>query len=537
MNWRLIWRGLAYGKMRNKILAILGLLLVYRLLAHIPLPLAEPTQLKLLIDNLLNSEGLPQYLSLINVLSGGALASLSIMLIGLGPYINASIIMQVLTKALPRLETLQKEGEFGRRKINQYTRLLTLPLAVIQSVLAIFLVRQIATQVGGIGDILAGVGVSQWILLITALTAGAVILMWLGELITEHNLGNGISLLITVAIISQLPILVSGLYNSIFQPEADFSVFGWFTLPIQGKALLYGALLLGFMLLMTVFVVYINEAHRKIRISYAKKVQGNRTYSDVSTHLPLKLVAAGVVPIIFAVAFLTMPQLLGQIMQSSGSETWVNIGTNLAAWFSPPGLGQTGTAVFSEAISFIYPVTYFLLVVGFTYFYTNVIFSAKDIAERLQYQGGFIAGIRPGQATEKYISQVVNRLNLFGAISLGFLALTPILAQVFLGVQQLAIGGTSILILVAVALETLRQVESMALVVTYKEEPGADSEPKPAKKPKRRPSIRLKPKKRSRSASGPAASKPESSPDKRPGRPPTRPPDSKPPGRSRPARN
>ena len=489
MNWGLIWRGLQKSKMRNKVLAVFGILLVYRVLAHIPLPLAEPEQLKILIENILGSDNLPQYLSLINLLSGGALASLSIMLVGLGPYINASIIMQVLAKAVPRLETIQKDGEAGRRKISQYTRILTVPLALVQSILALFLVRPlIISQYGS--DILAQSSLSHWILLILVLTAGAVILMWLGELITERKLGNGISLLIVVAIISQLPVLISEIKNSLVSADETFSIFGWFSLPTSGQALLYSSLLIGFTLLVTIFVVYLNEAQRRIKISYAKKIEGNRAYSDVSTHLPLKLAAAGVIPIIFAIAFLTMPQIIGQLLEGA-SAPWGGIGQRLTEWFSPPGLEQTGPGIFSDPVNLIYPITYFLLVVGFTYFYTNVIISSKDIAENLQRQGGFIGGIRPGKATEKYLSRVVNRLNFFGAVALGFLALTPILAQGFLRVRQLTLGGTSILILVAVALEVLRQVESNALVATYQDSAKLETAEtiQPATKAKRKPTL------------------------------------------------
>ena len=467
MNWGLIWRGLKNSRMRNKVLAVFGILLVYRMLSHIPIPLAEPAQLKTVIDNLLNTEAVPQLLSFMNILSGGALASLSIMLVGLGPYINASIVMQVLTKAIPKLETLQKEGEFGRKKINQYTRILTLPLAIIQSFGVIFLVRQLAGQISGLGDITADATWSDWTLMVASLTAGAMILMWLGELITEKSIGNGISLLITVAIVSQLPYMMTTLYRSVVGSGEDFSLFGWFDLPIASQALWYGLILLGATLLITVFVVYLNEAHRKIELSYAKKTQGNRTYSDVTTFLPLKLIAAGVVPIIFALAFLSMPQLIGQVLVGLDSLFWVDFGNNLLVWFAPPG-SVDGT-VFATWGSYIYPTLYFLLVVVFTYFYTSVIFSAKDISERLQRQGGFIKGIRPGLETQKYLRTIVNRLNFFGSFALGFLALTPILAQAFLGTTQLALSGTSILILVAVALETLRQIESQALMVTYED--------------------------------------------------------------------
>ena len=479
MNWALIWRGLKQSEMRRKVFAVLAILVVYRLLAHIPIPLAEPTELKQILENLINSEGAPQLLSFINILSGGALASLSIMLVGLGPYINASIAIQVLTKAIPKLEALQKEGEFGRRKISQYTRILTLPLAMIQSVAAIYLVRQIADQFGGLGDITAGAGLSQWVLMVASLTAGAMVLMWLGELITERNMGNGISLLIAVGIVSQLPFIVSALYGSIVDTSANFSLFGWFNLPINQTGLIYTLILVVATLLVTIFVVYLNEAYRPIKISYAKKTQGNRAYSDVNTLLPVKLIVAGVIPIIFAIAFLSAFQLLGQILSGLDNQSLAGIGDNLLLWFTTPGSGGTG-AVFVNWQSYIYPVAYFLLVVLFTYVYTGFVFNSKNLAENLQKQGGFIANIRPGKATEKYLSQVVNRLNLFGSMSLGFLALTPILAQAFLGTAQLALGGTSILILVAVALETLRRVESNALMVTYEDyetSPGGNDRP------------------------------------------------------------
>ena len=467
MNWRLIWRGLKHADMRKKVFAVLGILVVYRMLAHVPIPLAEPTELKQILENIINSDGVPQLLSFINLLSGGALASLSIMLVGLGPYINASIAIQVLTKAIPKLETLQKEGEFGRKKISQYTRILTLPLALIQSVAAIYLVRQLADQFGGLGDITANASIGQWALMIAALTAGAMILMWLGELITEKGLGNGISLLITVGIVSQLPFIISSLYSAVVDSTANLSLFGWFELPINSSALIYSLILLVSTLLVTVFVVYLNEAFRPLRVSYAKKVQGARAYGDVSTILPVKLIVAGVIPIIFAIAFLSAFQLAGQVMSGLSNQTLAAIGDNLLLWFTSPG--SVPGEVFVGLHSYIYPVAYFLLVVAFTYVYTGFVFNSKTLAENLQRQGGFIADIRPGQLTEKYLSRVVNRLNLFGSISLGFLALTPIIAQAFLGTSQLALGGTSILILVAVALETLRKVESNALMVTYED--------------------------------------------------------------------
>ena len=213
MSWKVIWRSLKDHDMRKRLLAVLGMLLAFRVLTHIPVPLSNPETLRQLIQNLFNSANTPQLLSFINVLSGGALANFSIMIAGLGPYINASIIMQLLTKAIPQLEALHKEGEFGQKKINQYTRILTFPLAIIQSIGAIYLVRQSASSIGGLGDITANTSPMQWVLMVAALTGGSMLLMWLGELITEQSVGNGISLIITVGIVSRLPQTISDHYH------------------------------------------------------------------------------------------------------------------------------------------------------------------------------------------------------------------------------------------------------------------------------------------------------------------------------------
>ncbi len=462
MNWRIIWTSLKNRDMRNRLLAVLGMLLVFRILAHIPIPLSDPQTLKQVLENLFTGQNNSQLLSFINVLSGGALANFSIMLVGLGPYINASIIMQLLTKAIPQLEALNKEGEFGRKKINQYTRLLTLPLAIIQSIGAIYLVRTTALQVGGIGDITSNTSISQWVLMVAALTGGAMILLWLGELITEQSIGNGISLIITVGIVSSLPSTISRLLTNIVSQDAKMHLFGM-QLPISRQGLEFGLIMLAVVIAVTISIVKLNEASRKLTIHYAKRVQGNRAYGGVTTVLPIKLITAGVVPIIFAVAFLSVPTFLGQIFAGSGSARLVQIGETLRLWFQNPSVESFQQGGF---IPFVYPIVYFLLVFMFTFFYTSITFNAKEIAENLNKQGGFIEGVRTGQQTEKYLSKVVNRLTLFGAISLGILALLPIIGQVFLR-TDIAIGGTSILILVSVALETLRSIESRALMVTY----------------------------------------------------------------------
>ncbi len=462
MNWKTISLSLKNGDMRKRIFAVLGMLLVFRFLAHIPIPLSNPETLKQIIENAFNSAQSSSFVSFINVLSGGALANFSIMLVGMGPYINASIIIQLLTRAIPKLEALNKEGEFGRKKLNQYTRMLAFPLAIIQSVGMIYLVRQVASSYSGLGDITAGSSLAQWVLMVAALTGGSMILMWLGELITEKSVGNGISLVITVGIVSGLPSTISSIVSSVYDSAHKWHILG-LNLPFNRTAFYYALIMLVAVITVTWLVVKINEAARNITVNYAKRVQGSRAYGGVTTTLPIKLIAAGVIPIIFAVAFLSVPSYVGQILTSSTTEKWSTLGTNLVTWFQNPSSTTFAAGGFTP---YIYPIVYFVLVVVFTYFYTSVTFNAKEIAENLQQQGGFIGDVRAGKQTEKYLTKVVNRLTLFGSFSLGLLALMPILAQAFLKVN-IAIGGTSILILVSVALETLRAVESRALMVTY----------------------------------------------------------------------
>lgn len=462
MNWKIIGKSLGHPDMRKRVLAVLGILLVFRILAHIPVPLANPETLHQVLQNLFNSQDTPQLLSFINVLSGGALANFSIMIAGLGPYINASIIMQLLTKAVPQLEALHKEGEYGQKKINQYTRLLTLPLAIIQSIGSIYLIRQAAQSIGGIGDITANTSPMQWVLMVAALTGGSMLLMWLGELVTEQGVGNGISLLITVGIVSRLPAEISSIASSIFNKKEHWHVFGH-DLHVSTSSLIYTVIILAVVLIVTWVVVMLNEAARNLTVNYAKRVQGNRTYGGITTVLPVKLITAGVVPIIFAVAFLSVPSFVGQLLTNNHNPHLAKLGTDLSTWFTTPS-AQTFSSLGWEA--YIYPVTYFVLVFAFTFFYTSITFNSKEIAENLHKQGGFIEGVRGGEQTEKYLSKIVNRLTLFGAFSLGILAIVPIVAQVFIS-TSITVGGTSVLILVSVALQTLRAVESRALMVTY----------------------------------------------------------------------
>lgn len=469
MNWRTIFASLKSRDMLKRIGIVFGILVVYRFLSQIPVPLAEPTQLRSIIDNALNSTDLGGFM---NLLSGGALSSLSIVLVGLSPYITASVITQLLTKAIPSLEEMHKDGESGRRKINQWTRMLTVPLAILQSIAFIFIIRQ--TVLAGNTAVLDQTTPFQWVLAVTAMATGAVLMMWLGELITEQGIGNGISLLIFAGIVARLPQTFSTIWSSITAVPDEASklhVFNWFTVPVNAMAfwIILGVSVVG--LLVLYFLVKINEAQRIITINYAKRVQGNTTYSGVKSILPVKLITAGVIPVIFAVAFLALPQFVGQLLRTMHNRPdLVSVGDNLVKWFQTPS--ATTFAQGTDWTMFIYPIVYFVLVVLFTYFYTGIVFNSNEISESLQKQGGFIEGIRPGPQTEAYLSRTVNRLTLFGSFALGFIAILPFVFEYLfaaLGINgaNLAIGGTGLLIVVSVALETLRQINSRALMVTY----------------------------------------------------------------------
>lgn len=496
--------------MRNRILGVLGIFVVFRMLAQIPIPLEDPQTLKSVLDTLFTASQDTQLFGFLDIVSGGALANFSIMLIGLGPYINASIIMQLLTQAIPKLEEINKEGEFGRKKINQYTRILTLPLAIVQSIGALFLVRTQAQAASGT-DILANASPSTWILMIASLTGGAMLLMWLGELVTEQGIGNGISLLITISIISQLPTTLGQIVSGVFNGENSFEVFGK-TINYSSDTLVTALVIIFATVLTTWLVVKLNEAARILTVNYAKRVQGNRTYGGVTTKLPIKLITAGVIPIIFAVAFLSVPSFVGNILVNNDSARLASIGEDVSRVFQQPSNQYFQEIAFprqTEYLNFgtaseieqqagiqyafsleplIYPTVYFILIVMFTFFYTGITFNAKEISENLQKQGGFLEGVRSGEATEKYLRKVVNRLTVFGSFALGFIALGPMLGQIFLRVN-IAIGGTSVLILVAVALETLRQVESRALMVTYDDYSTPDFVYGPAEKSDKKSSL------------------------------------------------
>jgi preprotein translocase subunit SecY len=422
--------------LRRRVLVVLGLIVIFRFLAHVPVPVPDNAALANFLKYIFNSN---KILGFADVFSGGALANFSIIMMGVGPYINASIIMQLLQQVVPSLEALSKEGEQGRRKLNQYTRLLTLPLALVQSFGMVFLIQQTSIRVANT-DVIGHPNLFQWALMISTITAGTILLMWIGEIITEKGIGNGISLIIFCGIISRLP-TSAGQFASLASGDA-------------GKIIT----LIGFLLAtlaVIAFVVLLNEGQRNIPVSYAKRTRGDRVYAGVDTHLPLRVITAGVIPIIFALAFLSIPGLLGQLLTNAKTHWVSQFATNLTTWFSPNGV--------------VYAISYFVLVVAFTFFYTSVVFNPKDIAENLQKQGGFIPGIRPGNQTATYLRKVVNRITLAGALGLGFIAVLPFIAQAFTNSQVLTFGGTGLLIVVSVAIETLKQIEAQAITTSYEQ--------------------------------------------------------------------
>ncbi len=466
MNWKIIFKSLKNRDMLKRVLILLGIIVIYRFLAHVPVPLAEPSQLKEVLSSVINSSDFGGFL---NLLSGGALTSFSIVLVGMSPFITASIITQLLTKAIPKLEELHKDGESGRRKINQWTRIISVPLAVIQSIAFIYILRQ--TVLTGNTTTLSDTTLTGWIVAVLAMSAGSILLMWMGELITEQGIGNGISLVIFAGIVSQLPQTLSTIVNSLMDTSTgSLSVFGWFTLPVNPLSFWVAVVLALVSLAILYLLVKINEAQRIITINYAKRVQGNSSYGGIKSILPVKLIGANVIPIIFAVAFLSLPAFIGQILKATGNASYLDLANNLILWFQAPSQGQfTG----STLQAFIYPAAYFVLVIAFTYFYTGIIFNSSEISENLQKQGGFIEGVRPGIQTEKYLNRTVNRLTLFGSLTLGLIAVLPFIGEYLMysvaGItgSKLSIGGTGLLIVVSVALESLRQINSRALMVTY----------------------------------------------------------------------
>ncbi|MCA9364287.1 MAG: preprotein translocase subunit SecY [Candidatus Moranbacteria bacterium] len=408
-------------ELRNKIFFILALLVVFRLAANIPLPGVDVERLRFLFES-------NQFLGLLNIFSGGGLQNISIVLLGLGPYITSSIIMQLLTMIVPRLEQLYKEeGEAGRQKFTMITRWITVPLAVAQTFSMISLLRS--------QQVLVGLSTFDTVAIVVTATAGTIFLMWLGELITEKGLGNGVSIMIFAGIVASLPSVTSQ-FLATFDSTEIFTYLLFFAVA----------------LVTLVGIVFVTEGQRIIPISYAKRMRGGVAYGGSMTHLPLRVNQAGVIPIIFAISIILFPGMVAGFLSQVASP-------------SIAGVAEAVNRLFQNQI--FYGFLYFFLVVVFTYFYTAVIFDPEKISKNLQKQGGYVPGVRPGRATAEYLQYIVHRITLAGALFLGSVAVLPIVVQGFTGIGAISIGGTSVLIAVSVVIEIVKNVESQLLMRDY----------------------------------------------------------------------
>lgn len=415
---KIIWKD---RSLRGKIFVVLGLLVVFRLMAAIPVPGIDSSRLAaFLTDN--------QFFGILNIFAGGGLSNLSIMMLGVGPYITATIILQVLSIMVPRLKALQQEeGEAGRRKFSQYSRMLTVPLAVLQA----FSLLTILNRQGILGELTPQI-------LITALivaTAGSMFLMWIGEMMTEYGISNGVSIIIFAGIVASLP-------QQVGQLLVTFDVSQLPTLVIFGVLAL----------VLVVAVVYMNEAERPVPVTYARQVRGGNQSGGVSSYIPLRVNQAGVMPIIFALSILLVPQLLSGLFALSDHSIMQSIARALT--------------LFSQT-TWLYSIVYFFFVIIFTYFYTAVTFDPHAMAENLQKSGAFIPGIRPGAATEEYVGKIMSRITLAGAVFLGLIAIIPLIVREVTGISAVAIGGTALLIVVAVVLDVIKKVDSQVSMHEY----------------------------------------------------------------------
>ncbi|MBR3204445.1 preprotein translocase subunit SecY [Candidatus Saccharibacteria bacterium] len=470
MHFKNIFKSLKNKDMLKRFLIIVGLLVAYRFLAHIPIPVGDVNVFRDAVHNLINSSDFGSFL---NMISGGGLTTFSIILVGLSPYITASIVTQLLSKAIPSLEEISQDGETGRRKINQWTRILAVPLAIVQSITYIYMIYR--SIVSASTAVIPDLTPLQWVVAVTSMVAGSILLMWVGELITEQGIGNGISMLIFASIITGFPTKIAEFITVLFDTsEGSLSLFGWLNLPVNPTWFwITLAIVIGIIIVIYI-LVKLNEAQRIITINYAKRVRGNSAYGGIRSILPLKLIAAGVIPVIFATAFLSLPALLGQLLLSKNADN--AFAQSLVTLFTSPNASNFST-LYPLGINwhwFVYPSIYFVLVFTFTYFYTSIIFNTKEIADNLQKQGGFIEGVRPGLQTADYLQKIINRLNFFGALSLGLIALLPFISDyIFIATigypLDLSLSGTGLLIVVTVALENLRALDSKALMVTYDE--------------------------------------------------------------------
>lgn len=410
---------------RNDILFVLFVFLVFRVLAHIPVPGVDVSGLAAFFNS-------NQILGLLNILTGGGLESFSVVMLGVGPYITSSIIFQLLAMIVPSIEELQKEGEHGRQKINQWTRMATVPLGFLQAYGTVIFLQRAGGVAGA--NIIGDISFFQMLTIMVMATGGTMLLMWLGELISERRVGNGISLLIFGGIVAGLPQVLLQVASTYDQSQ------------------LINVVIFILIALVTIAgVVFITEGQRNIPVTYSRFSRGNALSGSVSSHLPLRVNQAGVIPIIFAISIILFPPLVAQFF----AQSTVMVMQTLALWVID---------LFANQI--FYGLFYFALVFGFSYFYTAVIFKPNEVAENLQKQGGFIPGIRPGPETARYLGAVSNRILLAGALFLGGIAVLPIILQNFTG-TNLVIGGTSLLIVVSVVIESVKQIESQLVMRDY----------------------------------------------------------------------
>ncbi len=426
-------RAFTIPDIRRKILFTLGILVIFRVIASIPVPGVNRDELQTYIEG-------NQLLGMFNIFSGGGLMNFSIVALGVYPYVTASIIMQLMTPVIPRLNELSNEGQQGRNKINQYTHWLMVPLAFLQGYGQALLFSR--TSVGGV-PLLEGFGLfdrdtflSSLALLIT-MTAGTVLLVWMGELITEYGIGNGISIIIFGGIVASLPAALSSLLTGGTLSE---NVIGTVIFALLALGTIMG-------------IVFVNEGQRRIPVHYAKRIRGGRQYGGNTSFIPLKVNAAGMIPLIFAVSIMVMPGLIANFLASSNRDWVRDLGGEMQQLFSPSNLP--------------YQIVYFLLVVAFTYFYTMVVYYQQKIPENLQRQGAFIPGVRPGKATAEYLQRVIKRITIVGALFLGTIAILPYIASTITGIDNLLISATSILIVVGVAVDTMRQLEAQLAMRNY----------------------------------------------------------------------
>ncbi|KXK09060.1 MAG: Protein translocase subunit SecY [Microgenomates bacterium OLB22] len=415
---QLAWRDPA---IRKKILITFLLIGIFRIFAFIPVSVIDTDRMRELFAS-------NQFFALLDIFSGGTLVNFSIMALGLGPYITTSIITQLLTIIIPSFEELSKEGEYGKYKINQYTRMLAVPITILQSVAMYFLLKN--------QGILTQLSFFEFLGFVSTITAGTFIAMWFGELISEFGIGNGISLLIFVGIVARIPVVFAQSFST-----------------STGESTFTSALIVLLFVAVIAGVVFINESVRRIPVQYARRIRGNRMYQQAANYLPLKLNQAGVMPIIFAVSFVIFPQMIGNMLRQSPNSLLVSIGSGLMNIFNSTG--------------YIYNIVYFFLVIAFTFFYTVLFFAPDKIAEQLQKQGGFIPGIRPGTSTVQYLRTMVYKITSAGALFLGIIAILPFIVSKMTGVSQIVVGGTGILIVVSVVLETFKLIEAQLVMKSY----------------------------------------------------------------------